>query len=237
MWKEQPPLCFTSAIVGRIPVALKALPMPCLGLQGGGRWGCDFGTVAAGDCEAGEEWRALRGLQIWKPQRMIAEREMLLVGVHREQTSGKPVLSPWGECKQAKGKGQRSIPSALEVLQPGFCLQSHPVCPALLFFSSLVCSCLAASGCPVFSGAQMYFKGGLSQPWWFWFCDLELGPTETVEFTVPINYILYQIAVSDWQRWWFVIADSLLQVFEDFSQNQYKLVLLQLHLNQFQVSL
>lgn len=27
------------------------------------------------------------------------ESEMLLVGAHREQTSGKPVLSLWGECK------------------------------------------------------------------------------------------------------------------------------------------
>lgn len=47
---------------------------------------------------------------------MITQSEMLLVGVHREQTSGKPMLSLWGERKQAKGKGQRSSPSTPELL-------------------------------------------------------------------------------------------------------------------------
>lgn len=139
--------------------------MPWLGLRGGEWWGCDFAAVAAGEWGAGGDWRSLRGLQLWKPQRMITQSEMLLVGVHREQTSGKPMLSLWGEHKQAKGKGQRSSPSTPEVWGLGYSsnpTQSDLLC--CLFFSFLVYSCLAASGCRVFPGAQLHFRGATCTP-------------------------------------------------------------------------
>lgn len=70
--------------------------MPWLGLWAGGRWGCDCGSWGLWG------WRGVKGPQGTANLKATGddyESEMLLVGAHREQTSGKPVLSLWGECK------------------------------------------------------------------------------------------------------------------------------------------